>query len=76
MTNLAGVLGDVRLALRGCRRAPAFTAAAILSLALGIGANTLLFWLGPILGTHDVMVLLMRPPIESIYLVPLVSLAV
>ena len=37
-------------------------------------ANTLLFWLGPILGTHDVMVLLMRPPIESIYLVPLVSL--
>ena len=37
------VVADVRFALRGMRRSPAFTTAAILTVALGIGASTALF---------------------------------
>jgi predicted permease len=37
------ILGDVRLALRGLRRRPGFSALVIVTLALGIGANTAIF---------------------------------
>ena len=37
------VVADVRFALRSMRRAPAFTVAAILTVALGIGASTAMF---------------------------------
>lgn len=41
--RLGAWLRDFRLALRGLRRAPGFAAVAILTLGLGIGANTALF---------------------------------
>ena len=38
-----GVIDDIRLAFRGLRNSPIVSAAAVLSLALGIGANTAIF---------------------------------
>ena len=44
-TWLDSLLRDIRHAARGLRRAPVFAAVAIVSLALGIGANTAIFTL-------------------------------
>ncbi len=43
--SLESLLRDVRYALRGFTRSPAFTTVAIITLALGIGANTAVFQL-------------------------------
>ncbi len=42
-TWLEGIFADVRYSLRALRRQPAFVAAAVLSLALAIGANSAIF---------------------------------
>jgi len=58
-SSIEGVLSDTRVAVRSLMRSPAFTFVVVLSLAVGVGANTALFtivnavWLAEVPGVEN-----------------------
>ena len=66
-TWLEQIVGDTRYAARMLRRAPGFTAVAVLTLALGIGTNTAIFSLINALGLRPLPV---QKPEELVLIMP------
>ena len=54
LPSLEALLRDLRYAIRTLRKSPAFTAAAMLTLSLGIGANTVIFSFSDLLLNHPI----------------------